>query len=119
MIGLQEFPPLKSGCRVYWIEAAANLGLEYLAAEQVSFPIKKAGAHPFARLQDMGYDPVESEYGVNYLKVLSRNPKKTSGDYSLYEHAGFFTWGALQTGGRLVRERKRYERVSGDSANAS
>jgi hypothetical protein len=42
-----------------------------------------------------GYDPVESEYGVHYLKVLSRNPKKTSGDYSLYEHAGFFTWGAL------------------------
>jgi hypothetical protein len=66
-----------------------------------------------------GYDPVESEYGVHYLKVLSRNPKKTSGDYSLYEHAGFFTWGALQAGGRLVRERKRYERVSGDRADAS
>jgi hypothetical protein len=66
-----------------------------------------------------GYDPVESEYGVSYLKVLSRNPKKTSGDYSLYEHAGFFTWGALQAGGRLVKERKRYGRVSGDSANAS
>jgi hypothetical protein len=66
-----------------------------------------------------GYDPVESEYGVHYLKVLSRNPKKTSGDYSLYEHAGFFTWGALEAGGRLVRERKRYERVSGDRADAS
>jgi len=66
-----------------------------------------------------GYDPVESEYGVHYLKVLRRNPKKTSGDYSLYEHAGFFTWAALQAGGRLVRERKRYERVSGDGAHAS
>jgi hypothetical protein len=66
-----------------------------------------------------GYDPVESEYGVHYLKVLSRKPKKTSGDYSLYEHAGFFTWDALQAGGRLVKERKRYERVSGDRANAS
>ena len=66
-----------------------------------------------------GYDPVESEYGVSYLKVLSRNPKKTSGDYSLHEHAGFFTWGALQAGGRFVKERKRYERVTGDRANAS
>ena len=73
--------------------------------------------HLIARIP--GYDPVESEYGVHYLKVLSRNPKKTSGDYSLYEHAGFFTWCALQTGGRLVKERKRYERVSGDGANAS
>lgn len=66
-----------------------------------------------------GYDPVESEYGVYYLKVLRRKPKKTSGDCSLYEHAGFFTWEALQAGGRLVRERKRYERVSGDGAHAS
>jgi hypothetical protein len=66
-----------------------------------------------------GYDPVESEYGVHYLKVLGRNPKRTSGDYSLYEHAGFFTWGALQAGGRLVKERKRYERLSSDRANAS
>ena len=66
-----------------------------------------------------GYDPVESEYGVHYLKVLGRRPKKTSGDYSLYEHAGFFTWSALQAGGRLVRERKRYERISGDRINAS
>jgi len=46
-----------------------------------------------------GYDPVEGEYGVHYLKVLGRRPKKTSGDYSLYEHAGFFTWQALQAGG--------------------
>ena len=66
-----------------------------------------------------GYDPVESEYGVHYLKVLGRRPKKTSGDYSLYEHAGFFTWDVLQAGGRLVRERKRNERISGDRANAS
>jgi len=66
-----------------------------------------------------GYDPVESEYGVHYLKVLSRRPKKTSGDCSLYEHAGFVTWDVLQAGGRLVKERKRYERVSGDRANAS
>ncbi len=66
-----------------------------------------------------GYDPVESEYGVHYLKVLGRNPKRTSGDYSLYEHAGFFTWRAMQTGGRLVKERKRYGRVDEDRANAS
>jgi hypothetical protein len=66
-----------------------------------------------------GYDPVESEYGVHYLKVIKRNPKKTSGDYSLYEHAGFFTWRALQAGGRLVKERKRYGRVDEDRANAS
>lgn len=66
-----------------------------------------------------GYDPVESEYGVNYLKVIGRNPKRTSGDCSLYEHAGFFTWSALQAGGRFVKERKRYERVNGDRADAS
>src|SRR5262245_1615639 len=66
-----------------------------------------------------GYDPVESEYGVHYLKVLSRHPKKTSGDCSLHEHAGFFNWEALEAAGRLVKERKRYERVSGDRANAS
>jgi hypothetical protein len=66
-----------------------------------------------------GYDPVESEYGVHYLKVLGRNPKKTSGDYSLYEHAGFFTWQSLQAGGRLVRERKRNGRLDEDRANAS
>jgi len=51
--------------------------------------------------------------------VLSRRPKKTSGDYSLYEHAGFFTWQALQVNGRFVKERKRYERVSSDGARAS
>ena len=66
-----------------------------------------------------GYDPVESEYGVNYLKVLGRNPKRTSGDYSLYEHAGFFTWQSLQAGGRLVKERKRNGRLDADRANAS
>ena len=78
--------------------------------------IKKG--HLIARIS--GYDPVESEYGVSYLKVISRRPKKTSGDYSLYEHAGFFTWPALQAGGRLVKERKRYERgIDGDRANAS
>jgi hypothetical protein len=66
-----------------------------------------------------GYDPVESEYGVHYLKVISRNPKKTSGDCSRYEHAGFATWKALQAVGRLVKERNRYERIAGDGANAS
>jgi len=66
-----------------------------------------------------GYDPVESEYGVHYLKVLGRRPKKTSGDYSLYEHAGFFTWDVLQAAGRLVRERKRHDRISDHRANAS
>jgi hypothetical protein len=67
-----------------------------------------------------GYDPVESEYGVHYLKVIARRPKKrTSGDCSLYEHAGFFTWLALQAGGRLVKERKRYERIHVNGADAS
>lgn len=66
-----------------------------------------------------GYDVVEGEYGVHYLKVLSRNPKKTSGDYSLYEHAGFSTWRTLQASGRLVRERRRYERVNENRADAS
>lgn len=71
-----------------------------------------------ARIQ--GYDIVESEYGVSYLKVTGRKPKKqTSADFSIHEHAGFFTWAALQAGGRLVKERKRYERVSGDRADAS
>lgn len=66
-----------------------------------------------------GYDPVESEYGVSYLKVVGRRPKRTSGDYSLYEHAGFFTWSALQAAGRFVKERKRYERIHSDGAGAS
>jgi hypothetical protein len=66
-----------------------------------------------------GYDPVEGEYGVHYLKVISRNPKRTSGDCSRYEHAGFSTWDTLQKVGRLVKERKRYERIAGDGANAS
>jgi hypothetical protein len=70
-----------------------------------------------ARVQ--GYDLVESEYGVNYLKVLKRRPKRTSGDYSLHEHAGFFTWRALQAGGRLAKEKKRNERLNVDRTHAS
>lgn len=66
-----------------------------------------------------GYDPVEGEYGVHYLKVLKRNPKKTSGDCSLHEHAGFATWEAMQSTGRLVKERKRYGRLNEDRATAS
>jgi len=66
-----------------------------------------------------GYDPVESEYGVSYLKVIRRHPKVTSGDYSLYEHAGFFTWDALQASRRLVKERKREQRITGNSNQSS
>jgi hypothetical protein len=70
-----------------------------------------------------GYDVVEGEYGVHYLKVIKRDPKtgkkKTSGDCSLYEHAGFSTWRTLQASARLVRERKRYERVNENRADAS
>src|SRR5262249_226621 len=66
-----------------------------------------------------GYDPVESEYGVSYLKVIRRRPKVTSGDYSLYEHAGFLTWDALQASRRLVKERKREQRISSNSNQSS
>lgn len=52
-----------------------------------------------------GYDIVEDEYGVSYVFVLTRTPKKkTSSDYTKHEHAGFFTWTALELAGRLRKE---------------
>jgi hypothetical protein len=70
-----------------------------------------------------GYDVVEGEYGVHYLKVIHRDPKtgkkKTSGDYSLYEHAGFSTWQTMQKTGKLVKEKKRNERINENRADAS
>jgi hypothetical protein len=61
-----------------------------------------------------GYDIVENgPYGVSYVKVLNRKAKpgiqKTSSDSRLYEHAGFFTWSALERMGRVVKE-KQYGR---------
>lgn len=54
-----------------------------------------------------GYDIAEDEYGVSYLKVIERHPKKkTSADFTKYEHAGFFTWAALEACGRLHKETK-------------
>jgi len=51
-----------------------------------------------------GYDIVESEYGVSYLFVISRKPeKKTSADFTIYEHAGFSTWRTLENNGRVKR----------------
>ena len=53
------------------------------------------------------YDISEDEYGVSYLFVLTRKPnKKTSADFTLYEHAGFFSWDALEASGRLVKAEK-------------
>jgi hypothetical protein len=61
-----------------------------------------------------GYDMVENgSYGVSYVKVLNRKAgpgnQKTSSDSRLYEHAGFFTWSALERMGRVVKE-KQYGR---------
>lgn len=55
------------------------------------------------------YSPVETEYGVSYLFVLSRKPDKTSADNSVYGLAGYFNWKSLEESGLLVKERK-YDR---------
>lgn len=69
-----------------------------------------------------GYDIVESEYGVSYLFVVTRKPSKvTSGDCSLYEHAGFNTWKTMEMTGRLKKGESngRTERIAGNRARAS
>ncbi len=54
-----------------------------------------------------GYDIVETEYGVSYLWVVTRQPaKRTSANSDEYEHAGFYTWQSLEASERLVTERK-------------
>jgi len=64
-----------------------------------------------ARIQ--GYDIVETEYGVSYLWVVTRSPKKrTSADSDQFEHAGFYTWQSLQMCERLVKEIENGKRVS-------
>lgn len=66
-----------------------------------------------------GYDVVESEYGVSYLYVTTRKPKKaTSGDFGQYEHAGFSTWATLEKNGRL-KKGKSNERIRSDRRRAS
>lgn len=72
-----------------------------------------------ARLK--GYDIVESEYGINYLFVVARQPRKfTSADFSLYEHAGFFTWQAMEAAGRLIKEKQdESKRIPGNRTRAS
>jgi hypothetical protein len=52
-----------------------------------------------------GYIIVESEYGVQYLKVLQWNPTRTSADLDLYPVAQFCNWEALTDAGRLVKEK--------------
>lgn len=72
-----------------------------------------------------GYDIVEETYGVKYLYVVDRSPKKTSADFTLYEHAGYFTWAALEKAGRVVKnetlggKHERTKRVAGHSNRAS
>lgn len=69
---------------------------------------KKAG-YLIKRLA--GYSISEDEYGVSYLFVLSRKPDRTSADSLTYPLAGFFNWAALETAGRLKREKKRERRT--------
>lgn len=50
-----------------------------------------------------GYDISENVYGVTYLKVLRRKPRKiTNADFCKHPHAGFFPWKALEISGRLL-----------------
>jgi hypothetical protein len=59
-----------------------------------------------------GYDLVENEYGVAYLKRLGgRN--KTSADTLTYPFAGFFNWQALAVAGRLSKVSKQDEQAIG------
>lgn len=51
-----------------------------------------------------GYSIAEDEYGVCYLKVLSRKPDRTSADFSQYPYAGFFKWSVAEEMGMLVKE---------------
>lgn len=52
-----------------------------------------------------GYDIGEHEYGVSYLYVVTRRPKKQrSADWMKYPHAGFFNWESLQAAGNFKKE---------------
>lgn len=50
-----------------------------------------------------GYSIAETEYGVSYLKVLSRKPDRTSADNSAFPLAGYFNWKSLVTAGLAVK----------------
>ena len=58
-----------------------------------------------------GYDLVENEYGVAFLKRLGRN--QTSADTLTYPLAGFFNWQALAASGRLSKVSKQDEQAMG------
>lgn len=68
-----------------------------------------------------GYDISEDKYGVSYLFVTGRQPKKrTSADFASHEHAGFFNWQALEKIGRLVKEIKNErKRIGNDRSRSS
>ena len=53
-----------------------------------------------------GYTLSESEYGVQYLAIISRNPDRTTADNSVYSLAGYFNWKALEKSGLLRKEKK-------------
>ncbi len=52
-----------------------------------------------------GYDIKETEYGVQYLGVVSRKPDKMSADRKLYPQAWFYNWAALADADLLAKEK--------------
>ena len=57
-----------------------------------------------------GHSIAETEYGVSYLRVLSRKPDLTTADNSVYPLAGYFNWKSLEASGLLCKERKHGNR---------
>ncbi len=51
-----------------------------------------------------GYQPVEDEYGCQYLGVVSRKPDRMSADRSTFPFAGFLTWESMMESDLLVTE---------------
>ena len=51
-----------------------------------------------------GYQPVEDEYGCQYLGVVSRKPDRMSADRSAFPFAGFLTWESMMESDLLVTE---------------
>lgn len=51
-----------------------------------------------------GYSIAEDEYGVCFLKVLSRKPDRTSADFTKYPYAGFFKWSVAEDMRMLIEE---------------
>ena len=51
-----------------------------------------------------GYQPVEDEYGCQYLGVVSRKPDRMSADRSIFPFAGFLTWESMMESDLLVTE---------------